>query len=238
MKRLAATCLAVIAYAAPSAACLAIVAASAPVTRAAETWAEGQHYAVLTPPQRTSVPAGKVEVMEVFSYACPACSNFQPVMIKLKQSLPANVQLVLLPASFNTSEDWPMFQRAYFTAQSLGIAERTHQAMFDAVWNSGELAVADPATHHLKSPQPSIQDAARFYARVGGIKPEAFLAAASSFQVDTKIRAADAQIAAMKVPGTPCIVVNGKYRVDMQSVRNTDQLIDLVKFLVAKESGG
>ena len=31
-----------------------------------------------------------------------------------------------------------MFQRAYLAAQSLGIAERTHQAMFDAVWKTGE----------------------------------------------------------------------------------------------------
>jgi protein dithiol oxidoreductase (disulfide-forming) len=236
MKRLSAACRAVVAYSA-TAACLAMLA-SAGVSRAADSWTEGQNYVLLSPRQNTAVPAGKIEVMEVFSYACPACDNFQPVMNKLKHALPANVQFVLLPAAFNTSEDWPMFQRAYFAAQSLGIAERTHQAMFDAVWNSGELAVADPTTHHLKNPQPSIQDAAQFYARVGGIKPEAFLAAASSFQVDMKIRAADTQIAAMKIPGTPCLIVNGKYRVDMQSVRNTDELIELVKFLVAKESAG
>jgi thiol:disulfide interchange protein DsbA len=236
MKRLAAACLAVVAYSLPTAACLAIVASSAPVARAA--WTEGQDYVLLRPPQNTTVPAGKVEVMEVFSYGCPACNNFQPVMNKLKRSLPANVQFVLLPAAFNTSEDWPMFQRAFFAAQSLGIADRTHAAMFDAVWNTGELAIADPATHHLKNPQPSIQDAARFYSRAAGVKPEAFLAAANSFQVDSKIRAADTQIAAMKVPGTPCIVVNGKYRVDMQAVHSTDELVDLIKFLVAKESAG
>jgi thiol:disulfide interchange protein DsbA len=237
MKRLAAACLAVVAYGAPTAACLAVVASTAPVARAAN-YTEGQDYVLLRPAQSTTVPAGKVEVMEVFSYGCPACNNFQPVMSKLKRSLPANVEFVLLPAAFNASEDWPMFQRAYFAAQTLGIADRTHQAMFDAVWNSGELAIADPATHHLKNPQPSIQDAARFYARVAGVKPEAFLAAASSFQVDSKIRAADTQIAAMKVPGTPCIVVNGKYRIDMQSVRSTDELVELIKFLVAKESAG
>jgi len=217
-----------------------ISACIAATTAEAETWVEGQNYALVTPPQRTSVAAGKIEVMEVFSYGCPACNGFQPVMNKLKRALPDNVQFVLLPASFNASEDWPMFQRAYFAAQVLGIAERTHQAIFDAVWKPGDLAVLVPGSSppRLKNPLPTIQDAAAVYARVGGVKADAFLAAANSFQVDMKMRAADTQIAAMKVLGTPTIVVDGKYRVEMQSVRNTDELIELIKFLVAKAGGG
>jgi protein dithiol oxidoreductase (disulfide-forming) len=202
----------------------------------ARSWVEGTDYFLLTPAQPTSVPPGKVEVMEVFSYGCPVCDGFQPVMSWLKRALPANAQLVFLPAAFNTAEDWPMFQRAYFTAQLLGIAERTHQGIFDAVWKTGELAVVDPATHRLKSPQPTIKDAARCYARLAGVKPETFLATASSFSVDMKMRAADAQILAMQVPGTPCIVVNGKYRVNREALKTNDELVELVKYLVAKES--
>jgi len=202
----------------------------------AETWVEGRNFELLVPPQKTSVPAGKVEVMEVFSYACPACNGFEPTMNKLKRSLPANAQLVHLPASFIPAEDWPMFQRAYFAAQSLGIAEQTHQAIYDAVWKSGELAVVDPKTRRLKSPLPTLEDAARYYARISDVKPEAFLAAANSFAVNVKMKAADAQVIAMDVPGTPTIVVNGKYRVNMDSLRSGDQLIDLVRFLVAKEA--
>jgi protein dithiol oxidoreductase (disulfide-forming) len=205
-------------------------------SRAAQTWTQGRNYILLSPAQPTTVPSGKVEVMEVFSYGCPACNGFQPVVEQLKRSLPANAQMVFLPASFNSAEDWPMFQRAYFAAESLGIAERTHQSMFDAVWKTGELAVSDPVTHRLRSPQPSIEDAARCYGRLTGVKPETFLSAASSFAVDMKIRAAEAQIAAMRVPGTPCIVVNGKYRVNLDSLRGADDLVDLVKYLVAKES--
>jgi predicted DsbA family dithiol-disulfide isomerase len=68
------------------------------------------------------------------------------------------------------------------------------------------------------------------------VKPDVFLATAKSFGVDVKIRAADAQVHAMQVPGTPCIVVNGKYQVIMESLRSTDELISVVKYLVAKES--
>jgi thiol:disulfide interchange protein DsbA len=204
--------------------------------RAEKIWTEGRHYSLLAPLQRTSVPAGKIEVMEVFSYGCIACNAFQPVAEQLKRSLPSNAQMVFLPASFNSGEDWPMFQRAYLTAQSLGIADRTHQAIFDAVWKTGEIAVVDPFKNRLRNPQPSLEDAARCYARIAGVKPKEFLAAAASFSVDMKMKAADEQVAAMKVPGTPCIVVNGKYRVNRDSLHSNDELIDLVKFLVRKES--
>jgi thiol:disulfide interchange protein DsbA len=35
---------------------------------------------------------------------------------------------------------------------------------------------------------------------------------------------------------TPTIVVNGKYRLQVESAGGTDQLIELVKYLVAKET--
>jgi len=202
----------------------------------AQTWKEGTHYFAVNPPQPTTVPAGKVEVMEVFSYGCPACNVFQPVMKRLKAALPPNAQIVYLPASFMPAEDWPMFQRAYFAAQALGVADRAHDAMFNAVWNSGELAVSDPKTNRLKNPLPSIEDAAHFYARVAGVKPADFLAASKSFGVDAKMRMADAQIGAMQALSTPTIIVNGKYRLQASTAGGYDQLIELVKFLVAKES--
>jgi thiol:disulfide interchange protein DsbA len=205
-------------------------------SQAAQTWTQGRNYVLLNPIQPTQVPVGKIEVMEVFSYGCPACSSFQAVVEKLKGSLPQTAQLIFLPASFNPSEDWPMLQRAYFAAQSLGIADRTHQGMFDAVWKTGELGVSDPVTHRLRSPLPSIEDAARYYERMTGVKAQTFLSAAKSFSVDVKIRSADAQIVAMQVPSTPCIIVNGKYRVILESLNTTDELVDLVKYLVDKEN--
>jgi thiol:disulfide interchange protein DsbA len=134
----------------------------------------------------------------------------------------------LLPASFNPDEDWPMFQRAYLAAKSLGVAESTHQAMFDAVWKTGELAIS-------RQPQPTIQDAARRYAQMTKVSQQAFLEAANSFGVNVQMASADEQIEAMQVPGTPCIVVNGKYRIDKALTQSSDDLIELVNFLVRKE---
>ena len=215
---------------------LAVATLLLPLSAPAATWTEGIHYARVTPPQQTTVPAGKVEVMEVFSYACPACNAFQPVIEKLRSTLSPQAQVVFLPAAFNPQEDWPMFQRAFFAAQALGIAERTHQAMFDAVWKTGELGVTT-AGNRLKDPLPSLADAARFYARVASVDPQKFLAMANSFAIDSKVRAADAQILAMHVESTPTLIVNGKYRVIRDSVQTNDQVMELVRYLVARESG-
>jgi protein dithiol oxidoreductase (disulfide-forming) len=204
--------------------------------RSAPTWTEGVNYFLIEPARPTSMPAGKVEVTEVFSYACPACNLFQPTIHKLKQSLPANAVLDFLPAAFNPSEDWPMFQLAYCTAQVLGVADQTHDAMFDAVWKTSELAVIDPATQGIKSHVPTIADAAAFYNRHAGVPVDKFLAASKSFAVDVKVRTTEGLIQAYRVDRTPTIVVNGKYRLQVESAGGNDQLIELVKWLVAKES--
>lgn len=203
---------------------------------AAPAWTEGRDYVVLAQPQRTNVAPGKIEVLEVFSYGCPACNSFQPTIELLKKSLPPNAQLAYLPAAFNKAESWPMFQRAWFAAQALGLADRTHQLMFDAVWKTGELANIDSQTHRLKDPQPTIEQAAKAYARWTGVKPQDFLAMAGSFTVDGRMRAADEQVMAMQVPSTPCIVVDGRYRI-AEDIHAADQLIPLVSFLVAKAGG-
>jgi thiol:disulfide interchange protein DsbA len=207
----------------------------APV-RSAPTWTEGVNYFLINPAHPTSLPPGKVEVTEVFSYACPACNLFVPTMHKLKTSLPPNAVFDFLPASFNPGEDWPMFQLAYFAAQTLGVADQTHDAMFNAVWQGGELAVIDPATQGIKSRLPTIEDAAKFYKDHAGVPSDKFLATAKSFAVDVKVRTAEGLIQAYKVDRTPTIIVNGKYRAYVESAGGNDQLVELVKWLVAKES--
>jgi thiol:disulfide interchange protein DsbA len=199
-------------------------------------WKEGEQYFLVLPPQPTSVAADKVEVLEVFSYACPACNLFYPVIDKLKASLPAKVEWRFLPASWHTEEDWKVFQRAYFAALSLGIAERTHDKIFDAVWKTHELAILDPATNQIKDPLPSLADVAKYYESVAKLKPGEFLAAAHSFSVDAKMREADAQIRAYQVDETPSVIVNGKYRLTPRTAGGNDQVVALVQWLVKKES--
>jgi thiol:disulfide interchange protein DsbA len=213
-----------------------LLLAIAPSAYCAANWVQGSNYFLIRPELPTSVAPGKVEVTEVFSYACPACNRFYPVVDRLRAALPANAELTFVAAAFRADEDWPMFQRAYYTAQLMDIDKKTHDAAFDAVWKTGELAVFDARTQRIKVPPPGIEDAARFYARVAGVKPETFVANANSFGVDVKMRQADQLIRAAQVDETPTILVNGKYRVTLGAAGGDDQLIELVKYLVAQES--
>jgi thiol:disulfide interchange protein DsbA len=205
-----------------------------PPAAAAPAWVEGRNYFLVPQPQPTHLPTGKVLVTEVFSYACPACNQFRPYMQKLAKSLPPNAVVDYVPASFNASEDWPMFQLAYLTAQTLGIADRTHEAMYDAVWTTGELATTDGST--LKSPLPTIEDAARFYQKQAGVPAAKFLETAKSFGVDTQVRHDEDLMRAYAIDSTPTVIVNGKYRVTPQTAGGAQQMVDLVLFLVHKES--
>jgi len=215
------------------AALLALIAASG--ADAAQTWTAGKNYFLVEPPQHTSVPAGKVEVTEVFSYGCPACNSFNPYIQQLRRALPPNAQMDYLPASFNAAEDWVMFERAFCTAQVLGLVDRTHDAIYDAVWKNGELATFD-RNNRPKNPMPSIEDAARVYNKLTGVPVEKFVATANSFTVAVKMKAADALVLAYHVDRTPTLIVNGKYRLTVESAGGANQVIELVKYLVAQES--
>ncbi len=89
------------------------------------------------------MPADIVEVAEAFSYGCPACYSFHPLAKQLEATLPSNAKFIYQHASFNKAESWPLFQRAFLTAEALGIREKTHDAMLRAIWETGELAVVD-----------------------------------------------------------------------------------------------
>ncbi len=204
--------------------------------QAATNWKEGQHYFRIQAMKRTTVPAGTVEVLEVFSYGCIACNQFLPVAKRLESSLPKNAKLVYLPASFNPPEAWPMFQRAYLTAQALGIADKTHDAMFEAVWKTGELGIVDQANRKLKRNLPTIEDAARFYNKRTGVAVDKFVSTANSFSIEMKVKQADELVRAYQVDSTPTLIVNGRYRINNQSLTSYDELIQLVDYLVAQES--
>jgi thiol:disulfide interchange protein DsbA len=214
-----------------------LLATALPLAASAQSsWTEGRNYFLIVPALHTSVPPGKVEVTEVFSYGCPHCSEFRPVIKQLKAELPPNAVFTQVPASFNPAEDWPMLQRAYVTAAALGVADRANDGIFDAIWKTGELAIVDPQTNRIKNPLPSIQDAARVYNKLTGVPVDKFIAVSQSFAVDVKVKADDAYVLHGQVDSTPTIIVNGKYRLNTESAGGANQVLQLVKYLVAKES--
>lgn len=233
----AATAAAAASTAAPAAASTAVAAATPFVDNG--QWVEGKDYFRIDPAQPKYIPTDKIEVVEVFSYACPACNAFHAAMDQIEKSLPADAVVHYLPAAFRPDENWPVYQRAFFAAEALGVRAKAHDAFFDATWKTGETATYDLATGRPKpkAAWPTIEDIAKFYAKFG-VDPKEFVAVANSFSVNTKMKQADDLIKAYGVGGTPTIVVDGKYRFSPSDVHTMQRAIDLTQWLVAREAAG
>jgi thiol:disulfide interchange protein DsbA len=178
-------------------------------------WREGVHYTAIpeSAAARVGKQADKIEVIEVFSYGCTYCYKAKDDIRKLAASLPADAVMEYVHASFLPTEAWPMFQRAYYTARKLGIDQATHEEMFRAVWETGEIPLVDIATGRLRRPAPTIEDAAKFYARVAKVTAAQFLTVARSSEIEQAMQDADILVKQWRIPGTPSLVVNGRYLV-------------------------
>jgi thiol:disulfide interchange protein DsbA len=202
-------------------------------------WVEGKHYFLIEPAQPTSHP-GKIEVTEVFSFGCPACNAFHTTADQIRKSLPAGAVMNYLPAAFRPDENWVVYQRAFYAAQALGLAEKSLDAMFDATWKTGETATYNLKGTGLKPKEawPTIEDIAQFYAKNFGVDAKEFVAVANSFSVNTKMKRADDLIKAYGIDGTPSMDDNGKYRYGPSTAGGYAQTIELTQWLVAKEQAG
>jgi thiol:disulfide interchange protein DsbA len=190
-------------------------AAEAATPGAAEA---GKNYFLIDPPQPTA-SGDKIEVLEVFSYACIHCAHFQPYADEVKSKLPAYAQFSYMPAIFNAQ--WEAFARAYYTAQALGVLDKTHQALFDAV-------------HRDKRAFRSFDDIAAFYGE-HGVDVEKFKQTSSSFEIESKLTRSRDLVPKFGVDGTPTIIINGKYRITGASAGGYPQMVALIDTLVKKE---
>ncbi|HET6552153.1 MAG TPA: thiol:disulfide interchange protein DsbA/DsbL [Dyella sp.] len=202
-------------------------------------WVEGKHYVRIEPAQPKLTNTDKIEVVEVFSYGCPACNQFHPTMNKLVQELPSTAVVAYLPASFMPQENWPMLQRAFLAAQALGVADKANDAMYDAVWKTNELSALKAGGNGLKpaSALPTIDDAAKVYAKFGA-DPQEFAAVANSFTINTKVKRSDELVKNYGVEETPTIIIDGKYRLTPRAAGSYEDTVELVKWLVSKEAAG
>lgn len=194
-------------------ACTAKSSAPAPYT-------EGTEYVTLPGPHQRYSNAGKVEVVEVFSYGCIHCAHFAPVAEKLRKQLPAGVQFKLMPAPF--SAEWLPFARAYYAAKKMGVVDRTHLKLF----------VAKFSRHY---PISSVDELADFYAREGVDRAE-FMRIATSAETTAKLKSDLDLIRKWQVDGTPTLVIDGKYRV--ATVHSYEEMAAVAMWLAKRELAG
>jgi protein dithiol oxidoreductase (disulfide-forming) len=187
-------------------------------------WKAGTNYVPIVPAQPTGVGPDKVEVLEVFWYACPHCFDLEPYIQSWLKKKPANVEFVRVPIM------WGPVHRAhahlFYTLQALQRSD-LDQKVFEAIHNDHALLFAnnEPETLNLQTQ----------FAVAHGINADAFRAAYNSFTVSSNLARAEELTQRYHVEGVPLIVVNGKYETDVGKAGGPTELIALISDLVASE---
>jgi thiol:disulfide interchange protein DsbA len=214
---------------APSVEHLAALPADAALPSSSQ-WKPGVNYDVVTPAQPTTVPPGKVEVMEVFWLACPHCYALEPYIRAWRKTKPSYVKFVRVPIM------WGPLQRAharfYYTLESLGRADLVDKA-FTYIHDVDNQSGTETGLVSDNKQQTFQQQEA--WAEQNGIKASAFAQAYDSFFVNTQLQQAEQTMNAYQVQAVPFIAVDGKFSTNVEQAGSERKLISLINFLAAWE---
>jgi thiol:disulfide interchange protein DsbA len=181
---------------------------------------EGVDYYTLPKPVAPFGKGPKMEVAEVFSYACIHCFHFQPLVNAYKKTMAKDVRWEYVPAAFGGPFD--TMGRAYFAAQQLGVQEKTHDAVFAGIFEQQKLKQGTP------------DEVADLYAGLG-VDRAKFMAALRGEAVAARFQQARGFAMATGVEATPTLIVNGKYRVLGRQETGMEGMLKTADFLLAKD---
>jgi thiol:disulfide interchange protein DsbA len=182
----------------------------------------GVNYQAVLPAQPVSTNPGQIEVIDFFWYGCPHCNALEPYLEAWERSKPANVVVVRVPAILQP--DWEPAARAYYTAEALGILDKSHKATFDEI-------------HQNKDVMQTEADFERFFVKQFGVDAKKFESTWSSPAVDAKVGRAEVLAAryGLMIFGVPTLVVNGKWLTGGDFGVPYSQIMLVVNYLVAQE---
>jgi protein dithiol oxidoreductase (disulfide-forming) len=187
-------------------------------------WKPGVNYDPVVPTQPTAAPAGKVEVMQAFWYACPHCYDLEEHLAAWRKTKPDYIEFVRVPVM------WGPVHRAhaqlYYTLKQLGrndldgkVFETLHQQANPLVGNTPE----ETFSRQLQ------------FAQANGIDPEAFRKAYNSFAVNSDLQRAEEIGDRYHLEAVPQIIINGKYMTDLGKAGSYENLFAEVNDLAASE---
>jgi thiol:disulfide interchange protein DsbA len=180
---------------------------------------EGVTYKTLKPTVPTNVAPGKVEVVEVFWYACGHCYLLEPKLEAWeKKGKPANVELIRMPAVWN--EVLKTHARLFYTIEILGRRELNSEAFREINVRGNRLDTPDKIEAFFTS---------------RGVSKADFQKAFSGFAVESKLARATDLNKRYRITSTPTIVVNGKYVTDAGMAGGEDKLFQVINALAARE---
>jgi len=187
---------------------------------AGENYTEGKEYTKLSSVQPTS-SGDRIEVVELFWYGCPHCYHLEPFVEKWLKSKPDDVEFVRLPAILGAS--WELLAKAYYTAELLGVLDKTHSALFAAI--------------HEQKKKINSESVLRDFFIQQGVPAGDFDKTFNSFAVAVKLNNARMMTRRYAITGVPTLIVNGKYSTGPSATEGNERVMDVVDYLVAQERG-
>lgn len=179
----------------------------------AAKFTEGEYYKVLD-----LEPAKKPVVTEFFSFYCPHCNTFDPIIRQLKAQLPEGVKLQKNHVSFMGGAMGLPMSKAFATMIVLKVEEKMAPIMFNRIHNM------------RKAPKNEAEIRQIFLDE--GIDAKKFDAAYNGFAVDSMVRRMDKQFNDSGLAGVPAVIVNNKYLVEAGSITSIDEYFALVNYLL------
>ncbi|MFC1772539.1 peptidylprolyl isomerase [Pseudomonadota bacterium] len=179
---------------------------------------EGEDYVVLDRPVPTR-DSSKVEVVEMFSYGCPHCYEFETSVKGWARQQSGDVDFWVFPAVWNQS--MALYAGAFYAARELNVEQKIHLPLFTAI-------VVEQKSIRNEA------DLAEFFAQ-HGVDKKAFTDAFNSDEVKTRVKYAEERVRLYKPVGVPEIIVNGKYRIDRMRAGGLTEMLAVADYLVKKE---
>jgi len=157
----------------------------------------GKDYTLISPPQPTE-DASKIEVLEFFSYGCPHCADFNPLLQAWAAKLPGDVVFRKVPITFGRGA-WANIARLYYALKVTGDLDRLESDVFKAIHND---------RINLFEEKSLLEWVAK-----KGVDQKKFAEAFNSFGVMSQVKRGDQMAQAYKIQGVPALAVDGKYLV-------------------------
>jgi len=187
----------------------------------AQTYVEGTHYDLISPPVRTA-DADKIEVAEFFWYGCGHCYTFEPMIGQWKKTLADDVIFRGSPAMWNPQME--LHAKAFYAAEVLGVLDTMNLVIFQAM-NVDRKRLSSQA------------EIAQLFT-ANGVAEEDFTKAFNSFGVSSMVRQAGARARSAKITGTPALMVNGKYHISTRKKGvGHAEMLKIADYLIEKERG-
>lgn len=186
-----------------------------PTAYAAPQFKEGVNYETLS-----KTGSAQPEVLEFFSYFCPSCANFEPIIEGLKSNLPKGVQLKKNHVSFLGRDMGPQMQQAYAVANLLNVEEKLTAAIFQQM-------------QQRKYPQ-SRADVRKIFID-NGVPAEKFDGTVDSFAATGMVSQFDHNTEKYNIRAVPAVLVNGKFMIKSESISSQEQFNQLVAFLLTQK---